>query len=156
MMAAIAYLNLDGTAAQAIEFYADALNATEVKSVKFGDIPQNPEYPMPDRELDMIMESSIEFPGGKLMMSDVPPSMKAVTGEWVQGNNMLISLVMDDKERLRQYFDRLAVGGIVTMPLSDVPWSSCFGMLIDKFGVHWKFNSDADVFLERVLNSKTN
>ncbi|MFE4569709.1 VOC family protein [Paenibacillus chitinolyticus] len=153
-MAAIGYVNLDGNAEQAIEFYSEALSAIEVKKVKFGDIPQDPNYPMPENELTMIMESSIEFAGGKIMMSDILPSMKAVTGELVKGNNILISLVMDDKQKLEEYFTHLSVGGHVIMPLSDTPWSSCFGMLVDKFGVSWKFNSDADKFLDNVIANK--
>lgn len=153
-MSAIAYLNFDGNAAQAIECYAEAFQANEVKKVRFGDIPQDPNYPMPENELKMIMESSIEFAGGKIMMSDILPSMKAVTGELVKGNNILVSLVMDDKSKLEQYFKALSVGGQVTMPLSAYPWSSCFGTLIDRFGVNWKFNSDADQFLDNVISSR--
>ncbi len=150
-MAAIAYLNFDGNTEQAIGFYREALNATEVKAVKFGDIPQDPNYPMPEHERNMIMESSLAFDGGRIMMSDILPSMKPVTGEWIQGNSMLISLVMDDKSKLEEYFSRLSVGGHVIMPLSSVPWSSCFGMLVDRFGINWKFNSDADRFLDQVI-----
>ncbi|MGG3943211.1 VOC family protein [Peribacillus psychrosaccharolyticus] len=153
-MAAISYLNFDGIAEQAIEFYSEALNANEVKKVKFGDIPQDPNYPMPENELNMIMESSIEFEGGKIMMSDILPSMKSVTGELLQGNNMLITLVINDKKKLGEYFSHLSLGGHVIMPLSNTPWSSCFGMLVDKFGVSWKFNSDADKFLDNVLSNK--
>lgn len=134
-MSAIAYLNFDGIAEQAIEFYSQALHANEVKKVKFKDFPQDPNYPLPENELNMIMESSIEFTGGKIMMSDILPSMKMVTGELVKGNNVLISLVIDDKQKLEEYFNNLSVGGNVMMPLSNTPWSSCFGMLIDKFGV---------------------
>lgn len=153
-MAAVVYMNFDGVAEQAIAFYAEALSASEVKAVKFKDIPQDPNYPLPENELDMIMESSIAFEGGKIMMSDVLPSMKKVTGEVVQGNNMLITLVMDDKSKLQEYFTALSVGGHVIMPLGNMPWSSCFGMLVDKFGVAWKFNSDADIFLDRVIADK--
>ncbi|MFC4598774.1 VOC family protein [Cohnella hongkongensis] len=153
-MSAIAYLNFDGIAEQAIEFYSEALKATEVKQVKFKDFPQNPAYPLPENELNMIMESSIEFAGGKIMMSDILPSMQAVTGEVVKGNYMMISLVIEDKQKLEDYFNRLSVGGHVMMPLSETPWSSCFGMLVDKFGVSWKFNRDADRFLDRVLSNK--
>ncbi|NQX46523.1 VOC family protein [Paenibacillus tritici] len=155
-MSAIAYINFDGIAGQAIEFYAEALHATTVKKVKFGDIPQDPSYPLPENELNMIMEASIEFAGGRIMLSDVLPSMKPVTGELVQGNNMLISLVMEDKQQLEEYYNQLSLGGHVIMPLSVTPWSSCFGMLADKFGVCWKFNSDADLFLEQVLAAKEN
>ncbi|MBN2982364.1 VOC family protein [Cohnella algarum] len=150
-MPAIAYLNFDGIAEQAIEFYSGALKATEVKKVKFKDFPQDPNYPMPENELNMIMESSIEFGGGKIMMSDLLPSMKTVTGELTKGSNVWISLVNEDKQELEEYFNRLSVGGHVIMPLSDTPWSSCFGMLVDQFGVCWKFNRDADKFLDNVI-----
>lgn len=150
-MPAIAYLNFDGIAEQAIEFYSGALKATEVKKVKFKDFPQDPNYPMPENELNMIMESSIEFGGGKIMMSDLLPSMKTVTGELTKGSNVWISLVNEDKQELEEYFNRLSVGGHVIMPLSDTPWSSCFGMLVDRFGVCWKFNRDADKFLDNVI-----
>ncbi|WP_438449069.1 VOC family protein [Gorillibacterium sp. sgz5001074] len=152
-MSAITYLNFDGVAEQAIDFYSEALQATVVKKVKFGDLPQNPSYPLPENECNMIMESSIEFAGGKIMMSDVLPSMKSVTGELVKGNNVWISLVYEDKQKLEVYFNHLSVGGHVIMPLSNTPWSSCFGMLVDKFGVCWKFNSDADQFLDHVISN---
>ncbi|MDO7907657.1 VOC family protein [Paenibacillus sp. JX-17] len=153
-MSAVAYLNFDGSAEQVIDFYAEALSAIKVKKVTFGDIPQDPNYPMPEDELKMIMESSIEFAGGKIMMSDILPSMKAVTGELVKGNNIMISLIMDDKQTLERYFNHLSQGGHVVMPLSNTPWSSCFGMLVDKFGISWKFNSDADQFLDHVISNK--
>lgn len=153
-MSTIAYLNFDGIAEDAIAFYSEALQATEVKMVKFKDFPQDPNYPLPEHELNMIMESSIEFVGGKIMMSDLLPSMKGVTGELVKGNHVWISLIIEDKQKLEQYFNQLAVGGHVIMPLSETPWSSCFGMLIDKFGVSWKFNRDADKFLNEVISNK--
>ncbi|QJD84707.1 VOC family protein [Cohnella herbarum] len=153
-MPAIAYLNFDGITEQAIEFYSKALNATEVKKVKFKDFPQDPNYLLPENELNMIMESSIEFAGGKIMMSDLLPSMKSVTGELVKGNNVWISLVIENKQKLEQYFTHLSVGGYVIMPLSETPWSSCFGMLVDKFGISWKFNRDAYKFLDEVISNK--
>ena len=153
-MSAIVYLNFDGVAQQAIEFYGEALHANEIKKVIFRDFPQDPNYPMPEHELNMIMESLIVFDGGKMMMSDILPSMMAVTGELTKGNNVVVSLVIDDKKRLEHYFSNLSEGGHVIMPLSHTPWSSCFGMLVDKFGVSWKFNSDAEQFLDKVMSSK--
>lgn len=153
-MEAIVYLNFDGIAEQAIAFYSEALMASKVKMVRFSDFSQDPNDSMPESELNMIMESSIEFAGGKIMMSDLLPSMKSVTGELIKGNNVLISIVIDDKQTMKNYFSNLSVGGYVIMPLSEVPWSSCFGMLVDKFGVVWKFNSDADKFLDEVISNK--
>lgn len=153
-MSVIAYVNFDGNAGHALEFYSEALHSSKVKKVKFKDFPQDPSYPLPENELDMIMESAIEFAGGKIMLSDVLPSMQQMTGKLVQGNNVLISIILDDKQRLEQYFENLSAGGHVIMPLSNTPWSSCFGMLIDQFGITWKFNSDADKFLESLLSDE--
>ncbi|MBO9599307.1 MAG: VOC family protein, partial [Cohnella sp.] len=112
-------------------------------------------YPLPENERNMIMESSIEFAGGTIMMSDLLPSMASVTGELVQGNQVWISLVIDDQQEMERYFAQLSVGGHVIMPLSATPWSACFGMLIDRFGIGWKFNSDAFKFLDQVIASRS-
>ncbi|NEU63926.1 VOC family protein [Paenibacillus sp. ALJ109b] len=154
-MSVIAYLNFDGNTEQVIAFYSEALNASKVKKVKFKDFSQDPNSPLPDNELNMIMESSLEFAGGKIMMSDLLPSMKNVTGELVKGNNVIISIIIDDKQAMENYFSKLSVGGYVIMPLSEMPWSSCFGMLVDKFGIVWKFNSDANTFLDSVISNAT-
>jgi len=122
-MSVIAYLNFDGNAAQAIDFYSEVFNSDKVKMIKFKDFPQDPNYPLPENELNMIMESSIEFAEGMIMMSDITPSMKKTTGELVKGNNMLISIIIEDKQALEKYFSNLSVGGYVIMPLSSTPWS---------------------------------
>jgi len=49
--------------------------------------------------------------------------MKKTTGELVKGNNMLISIIIEDKQALEKYFSNLSVGGYVIMPLSSTPWS---------------------------------
>ncbi|MFJ7744705.1 hypothetical protein [Peribacillus sp. NPDC097295] len=48
----------------------------------------------------------------------------------------------------KQIFEGLSEGGTVLMPLYSTPWSASFGMLVDKFGVMWKFNSEARKFLD--------
>lgn len=148
MMKAITYLQFAGKAEEALAFYEKALQATSVKKVRFGAFGQDPNAPLTEEEQNMIMESRIEFSGNILMLSDVPPSMQAVTGEVVKGNALLISIIDADPEMNKPIFEKLSEGGTVIMPLSSTPWSASFGMLIDKFGVMWKFNSEASKFLD--------
>ncbi|GGP16539.1 VOC family protein [Oceanobacillus neutriphilus] len=150
-MKAIAYLQFNGEAEEAIAFYEKAFQAKSVK-VKFGAFGQNPEYPLSEEEQNMIMESCLEFSGNTLMISDVLPSMQALTGEVTKGSTVLISIIDADPEMNKQCFEKLSEGGTVVMPLSSVPWSVSFGMLIDKFGVMWKFNSEASKFLDSFSN----
>ncbi len=111
---------------------------------------------MPNLELSleekMIMDSYIEFSGNVLMISDVLPSMPKTVGKIIKGNNILISVIGADDEANKKYFNNLLGYGKLIMPISSVPWSKSFGMLIDKFGVTWKFNSDAKDFIDGFNN----
>lgn len=149
-MNAVAYLQFAGNAREALSFYEKALRASKVKFLTFGQM-QNPNLSPAEKE--MIMDAYLEFDDNVLMLSDVPPFMEQATGKITQGNQMCISIVGADPETNQQYFNRLADGGTVIMPMSDVPWSKSFGMLVDKFGVTWKLNSDARSFIDRCCPS---
>ncbi|MBD8028650.1 VOC family protein [Ureibacillus sp. Re31] len=147
-MKAITYLQFEGRAEEALSFYEKALSATSVKMVRFGAIGQDPNVPLTEEEQNMIMESRIEFSGNILMISDVPPFMEAVTGKVTKGNTVLISIIDADSKMNKQIFEGLSEDGTVIMPISSTPWSESFGMLVDKFGIMWKFNSEASKFLD--------
>lgn len=48
---------------------------------------------------------------------------------------MTVSLSGDDEPTLRGYWDGLAQGGQVTMPLERAPWGDSFGMCRDEYGI---------------------
>ena len=87
-------------------------------------------------EANLIMHGQLETPGGlALMGADTPSSM-----ELSEGSNITISLSGDDESELRGFWDKLAEGGNVTMPLEVAPWGAAFGQLTDRFGVSWMVN----------------
>ena len=82
------------------------------------------------------MHAQLETPAGfTLMASDTAPGM----GEVTTGSNFAVSLSGDD-EALRGYWDGLADGGSVQMPLEKQMWGDEFGMLTDRFGIDWMVN----------------
>lgn len=144
-MKAINYLQFEGRAEEAVTFYKKALQASNVKMVRFGAFSQDPNAPLSEEVQNMVMESRIEFSGNTLMISDVPSFMQS---EITTGNTVIISIIDAEPEMNKQIFEGLSEGGTVLMPLSSTPWSASFGMLVDKFGVMWKFNSEASKFLD--------
>ncbi len=60
--------------------------------------------------------------------------------ESTPGGNITISLSGDDSDDLRGYWDKLADGGQVMMPLEKQMWGDEFGMLADRFGISWMVN----------------
>jgi PhnB protein len=130
------YISFRGTAREAMEFYRTVFGG-ELDLSTFAD------FQMPgvgEDEADLIMHGQLEAPGGlTLMGADTPSSM-----ELPEGSNITISLSGDDEAELRGYWDKLAEGGTVTMPLEAAPWGASFGQLSDKFGVSWMVNIAAD------------
>lgn len=125
------YVSFQGNAAEALEFYHGVFGG-DVQSMKFGDMP---DMPGNDPALaDQVMHGQINGDNQiTLMASDLPPSMG-------QPKNGTISLSGDDETILRGWWDKLAEGGTVTLPLNQAPWGDSFGQLQDKFGVDWMVN----------------
>ena len=48
-----------------------------------------------------------------------------------------LALTVATEGEAHRAFDALADGGEVQMPLGQTFWSPCYGMLKDRFGVHW-------------------
>jgi PhnB protein len=123
------YISFAGEARQAMEFY---------KSVFGGELALNTygESGMAGPDGDKVMHAQLETPAGyTLMASDTPPGMDITVG-----TNISVSLSGDDADELRGYFEKLADGGRITMPLEKQMWGDEFGMCVDPFGVVWMVN----------------
>ncbi len=49
-------------------------------------------------------------------------------------------LIGTDEKQLTEYFNNLAEGERITMPLAKQFWGDIYGQLTDKFGIHWMVN----------------
>lgn len=133
MEAIIPYLNFNGNAQKALEFYATALGGKITESQTFGGAGMADDDSMKDKILHAVLEAGHL----KFMVSDCPPGVSVKEGDQVS-----LSLNFNDLETIEKTFAALADGGHVTMPLQDTFWGARFGMTKDKFGVHWMFNHD--------------
>jgi PhnB protein len=123
------YIAFSDDARQAMEFYRGVFGG-ELTVSTFGEAG-GAEGP----DADKVMHAQLETPAGyTLMASDTPPGM-----ERSAGSSISISLSGDDAE-LRRYFEQLADGGSVVMPLEKQMWGDEFGMCVDPFGVTWMVN----------------
>lgn len=125
-----AYLVMDGNAREAIQFYEKALGAQVVFSQSFGEMPENPEFPMPDEAKDRISHAMIKVGESDIMFSDTFPGQSVQ-----QGDQVTICITSDDAEKSKQIFDALQDGGQVEMPLQETFFSPAYGSVKDKFGI---------------------
>jgi PhnB protein len=131
------YLNFNGNTEEAFNFYKSVFGGEFAVVSRFKDIPK--EYKGADHEDNKIMHISLPIGGGNILMgSDVPEAM----GKVVTGTNVQISITPSSKEEADKIFNGLSAGGNVVMPMADAFWGAYFGMVVDKFGIHWMVNYD--------------
>ncbi|MBO9592024.1 MAG: glyoxalase/bleomycin resistance/extradiol dioxygenase family protein [Niabella sp.] len=135
MQAITPYLNFNGDAADALDFYTRALGGQVVHRQTFGDTQAA--YPSPESHKDKIMHALFNAGELNFMVSDCPPDVSVTAG-----SNVSLALNFTDEEAIAKTFDAMAAGGTITMPLQDTFWGAKFGMITDRFGISWMFNYD--------------
>ncbi len=133
MEAIIPYLNFNGNAAEALQFYAKALNGTIEYQQTFGESPMETTEEFKDK----ILHASFKAGDLHFLVSDCPPGVSVK-----EGDNLHLSLNFTDEAEMDKTFAALSDGAKITMPLQDTFWGAKFGMLNDKFGFNWMFNHD--------------
>lgn len=123
------YLNFNGNARQAMEFYASVFGG-ELTITAFS------QFGTEGPDADRVMHSALDTDAGyTIMAADVLSTM-----EYEPMTGASISLSGDDADVLRGYFEKLSASGSTAMPLAKQAWGDEFGMCTDKFGVPWLVN----------------
>ena len=131
------YLMFEGRCEEALDFYRSALGAQVTMLMRYKDNPDPAagagcaEGGGPGPTPEMVMHAAFTVGESQLMASDGMGSGKAS----FQGISLALSPA--DEAEARRYFDALADGGQVQMPLAKTFFSKAFGMVADRFGVSW-------------------
>ena len=133
------YLNFNGNAEEAFNFYKSVFGGEFPMIMRFKDAPA--EFRGSESEAERIMHIALPIgEGSVLMASDMPEHY----GKAVVGNNFNISISTKSKEEADRLFNGLSAGGQVTMPMANTFWGSYFGMLKDKYDIQWMVSYDAN------------
>ncbi len=125
------YLGFRATAREAMTFYQSVFGG-QLEMSTFAEFQASDD----PAEQDKIMHAVLTTDNGMVLMgADTPNRM-----DYTAGNNFSVSVSGTEEDELRGYFDKLADGGTVAMPLESAPWGAVFGMCTDKFGVTWLIN----------------
>jgi PhnB protein len=123
------YLFFTTRCEQALAFYTQCGLGEIVEVTRHGD------RGMPVRTEAMrgkIMHAKFQGPGVLFYASDNDDA------EPMRGSAHI--LMLDDRARTKELFDRLAVGATIVTPLGVQPWGDYYGKLTDQFGVQWMLN----------------
>ena len=132
------WINFNGNAEEAFNFYKSVFGGEFAKITRFKDI-SSPEFPIAENEANKIMHIALPIGKNVLMANDVPERMGKVNEN---ENRSKISISAESREEADKLFNGLSEGGIVEMPIADSPGGTCFAMFRDKFGIEWMIQFD--------------
>jgi PhnB protein len=124
------YLNFNGQCREAMTFYQACIGG-ELTLQRVAESPMAAQLP-PGKETE-ILHSVLTHDLIVLMGSDMMGS------GLIKGNSIGLCLQGNSESEIHFYFNNLATGGQIRMPLHQTFWGAIYGELTDKFGVNWVF-----------------
>ena len=124
------YLFFEGRCEEAIEYYRKALDAKVERVMRYKESPQPP---MPGHQVpgDKVMHASFRIGETQVLASD------GFAGGKPKFEGFSLTITARDDAHAKRLFGALADGGKVTQPLTKTFFATSFGMVTDKFGMHW-------------------
>lgn len=108
-------------AAEAIDFYQKAFDATELMRLAGPD--------------GKIMHACVSINGSSVMLVDEYPEMGSFSPKTLKGTPVTMHLIVDDADGFVERAVR--AGANVIMPVADQFWGDRYGIVEDPFGHRW-------------------
>lgn len=132
------YINFNGNAEEAFNFYKSVFGGEFGSIVRFKDL-ESADFPVPEKEANKIMRITLPIGENTLIANDVPEALGRVNEN---ENRSKIAINVDSREEADRIFRGLSVGGTVEMPMDESPWGTYFSMFRDKYGIEWTVEFD--------------
>lgn len=128
------YLMFNRNCGEALLVYEKAFDVKLTEMQKYGDMPPNPNFPIPEENKELVLHARIQLEGGEIMCADA-----SQPGE--VGNNMYVSITTKDAALVQKAWDILKQDGEIYMELTPSFFAVLHGSLRDRFGINWMFTA---------------
>lgn len=128
------WINFNGNAEEAFNFYKSVFGGEFAKIIRFKDLA-SAEFSVPETEAEKIMQIVLPLGNGNMLIgNDVPEVMGKVSEN---ENRSKIHLSAESLEEAERIFNELSLGGQVEGLIGESPWGTSAGMFRDKYGIEW-------------------
>jgi PhnB protein len=127
------HIAFNGQCEEAFSFYAAHLGGTIGTLLTYKDSPLAASVPADWQH--KILHANISISGVELAGGDVVPE------QYQKPVGFCLLLGVNSADEVNLIFSKLADGGDVILPPQKTFWSSCYAIVMDRFGVGWKINS---------------
>ena len=137
-MPIVTTLNFSGRTEEALQFYTEALGAQTLFLMRFIEAPGHGHL-VPGTER-LIFHATFRIEGTEFMASDVGYAQGGTSEEF---SGFSLALKLTSVEKAMRIFAALGANGTVVVPLSEAAFTQMYGIVVDRFGISWKINVDA-------------
>lgn len=128
------YLMFNRNCAEALLVYEKAFDAKITEMQKYGDMPPNPNFPIPEEDKELVLHARIQLDDGEIMCADASEPGEA-------GSNMYVSITTKDAAFIQKAWNVLKQDGEIYMELTESFFAVLHGSLRDRFGINWMFTA---------------
>ncbi len=131
MKTLIPYIIINDRCEEALIFYKDCFGGDITFMQKYADT----NYPVSADFKHKIAHAEFRSDNIHFFASDGFEGHKANSGD-----SIAMSINFDNRDEQKTTFNKIKVGGTVTMDFSETSANSTLATLIDKYGIHWYLN----------------
>ncbi len=128
-----AYLNFDGDAKEALEYYKEIFEVTESQTMKWGDMPADEANEVSDSmDPDALLYGDLTIGSSNLMINDQPGTVEK------KNDRIYLNWSCDDGGHVKKVWQKFVdTGAEVIMDLEEAFLANQFGIVKDKFEIIW-------------------
>ena len=134
------YLTFNGNCEDAFNFYKEVFGSDFQHVGRYKDMPAAERKNFTTEEDKKIMHISLPISKETILMGC--DSSETFGQAITFGNNISLSINSDSKVSADKIFNGLCVGGQIKMPMDETFWGAYFGVVTDKFGIHWTVSAE--------------
>lgn len=128
------WINFNGNAEEAFNFYQSVFGGEFTKIVRFKDIA-GPEFQVAEIDADKLMQIILPIGEGSMLIGNDVPEFLGTVNE--AENRSKIHVGAESAEEAERIFAGLSAGGQVEVPPDDSAGESRFAMFRDVYGIEW-------------------
>lgn len=126
------HIDFNGKCQEAFECYAEHLGGVIGTMLQFKDSPAASSVSVEWQH--KIVHANMSIQGVELAGADLLPE------QYRKPTGFYLLLGFNSQAEVKSAFDRLADGGETILAPQKTFWSSCYAIVIDRYGVPWKIN----------------
>ncbi len=128
------YLNFQGQSEEAVLFYAKAFGGQTPRILKYGDMPANPNFPIPEEAKNFVMHTELNIGNQVIRISDTLPIMP-----YTKGTDVQLSIDFNTEAEFDEAYSVLSEKATTIVPVGPSFFAEKYTYFTDKYGKAWHF-----------------